>query len=55
MKVDGEGCRHNNNLEELTFEEVQKRFVRRVLETDGERQQTRYLVGYWALYNVETS
>ena len=28
-------------LEELTFEEVQKRFVNKVLEMDGKRQETR--------------
>ena len=32
---------HHDNLEELTFEEVQKRFVRKILEMDGQRQQTR--------------
>ena len=33
---------HDDNLEELTFEEVQKRFVRKILEMDGQRQQTRW-------------
>ena len=30
------------HVEELTFEEVQKRFVTKVLEMDGKRQETRW-------------